>query len=143
MNTACPVNLAESAYDRANTNAEREAIAVALEQMNRVEDTARSILNGHAIVDVRIVHDFDDETGLWVTKKVTCTFNMQSVSDEFVNGVTPALCLGLHRGEPEALFEAQKMIGDAAQAVAFDALNLWSDPFLDLDNLRKAAEQAE
>jgi hypothetical protein len=48
----------------------------------------------------------------------------------------------LLRGEPSALFQMQRLVSDAAQAVAFDALNLWSNPFIDLEALRDMAEQS-
>lgn len=137
----CPVATAELNNDLSQSELEREATAIALEQMTLVEDAAKRILSGHTIIDMRTSRIFNMLSGVHETKRSAVPFSMRSVADLVQEKITPALCLGLHRGEPQALFLAQKIVGDAAHEIAFDALNLWSSPFLDYDELKETAEQ--
>lgn len=140
--TACRVRIEEEAYDRISANAEREAIATAVEQLQQVQEVARAILNGHAVIDTRMQRVFVKSAGSYQSEMRSVTFSMKQVADLFAEEITPALCIGLLRGEPSALFSAQKIIGDAAHEVAFDALNLWSSPFTDYSDLMETAVQS-
>ena len=138
----CATSQAEINHDLSQAQLEREGIAIALEQMTLVEDAAKRILSGHTIVDMRTSRIYNMRSGAHETKLSAVSFSMRSVADLVQEEITPELCLGLHRGEPQALFSAQKIVGEAAHEVAFDALNLWSDPFLDYAELKETAEQA-
>lgn len=121
---------------------EREANAIALEQMKLVEDQAKSFLNNHTLTVERATYSFDGINGATARKPRNITFGMKHVANLVMEKITPELCLGLHRGEPQALFSVQKIVGDAAHKVAFDALDLESGPFLTYEDLKEFAEQA-
>lgn len=139
--TQCRASYDEEAYDRVNANAEREAIATAKEQLWRVNDAAKAILSGHAIIDTRQRNIHANKKGADEHQRVAVNFSMKNVADLFAEEITTALCVGLHRGEPSAVFAAQKLIGEAAHRVAFDALDLSSAPFVDFNDLKDTAEQ--
>lgn len=134
----CQASLAELNHDLSQQAFEREAFATAKEQLLHVEYVAKGLLAGHAIVDVRKVGAVVDG----VQKQVRITYSMKNVAEQVAEELTAQHCYELMRGTPKALFDMQKLIGEAAHVVAFDALNLWSSPFVDLNDLRETAEQA-
>ncbi len=134
----CAISQAELNHDISQAQLERKAIATALEQLASVNYVAKGLLAGHAIVDTRKVGAVVDG----VQKKVQITYSMKNVAEQVAEELTAEHCYELIRGTPKALFDMQKMIGEAAHVVAFDALNLWSSPFIDLSDLRETAEQA-
>lgn len=143
MTQLCRVSQEEIAYDIATTNALREAIETAQDQLERVNDAAKAILSGHAIIDTRKLNVFIKEKNAYEYQRVPVNFSMKNVADLVAEEITQELCHELLRGTPAALFQMQKIIGEAAHQVAFDALNLSSDPFIDLNDLREtASEQA-
>lgn len=137
----CPTSLAELNHDLHQAQLEREATAIALEQMTLVEDAAKRILSGHTIVDMRTSRIYNTLSGVHEVKRSAVPFSMRSVADLVQEKITPELWLGIHRGEPQALFSVQKIVGDAAHEVAFDALVLESNPFLNYEELKEIVEQ--
>ncbi len=138
----CATSQAELQNDVTHARQAVEAIATAMEQLANVNYVAKGLLAGHAIVDQRTKRVFVAAKGCYESKKVQVTFNMQSVKDVALEDITAAHIVELYKGTPKAIFDMQKLIGEAAHVVAFDALNLWSSPFLDLNDLRETAEQA-
>lgn len=100
---------------------DREHKALAKEQMSLVKETAIKLLAGHTI-----------------TAPDGSAWSVSDVTDCFSETVTPEIMIKIMTGD---LFEAQKVIGDCAQQVAFWALDLESAPFLDLNDLITEAEQ--
>lgn len=131
-NEPCRVNSELNAFLASEKSLDDNATRItklAMDQLARVEQLAREISNGFSFTDVR---NIDGES-------VSLTFSMRNVADFISEQITPEICTGLMRGEPTTLFEIQKMIGDAALHVAFEALNLASNPFLDYDDLESEA----
>ena len=137
----CHASLDEINHDISQAQLERQGIATATEQMSQVSELAKSFLNGHSLTDLRRSYVFEGPTR--VLKLLPVTFGMKQVADLVQEKITPELCLGLYRGEPKALFSVQKIVGDAAHEIAFDALNLESSPFLDYSELKEISEQAD
>lgn len=100
---------------------DREHKALAKEQISRVKETAVKLLAGNTI-----------------TAPDGLAWSLSDITDCFSEKVTPEIMMQIMTGDP---FEAQKIIGDCAQQVAFWALDLESAPFLDLNDLITEAEQ--
>lgn len=136
----CPATIAEREHDRTN---QRNAIIekqTARDQLAQVEALAKSFLSGHTLTDARTQWVFEGNTR--VLKQLDVTFGMADiaglVSDELRD--KPEIFTRLLQGDPSAIFEIQKLIGDSAHEVAFDALNLELDPFVDYEVLKASAE---
>ncbi len=138
----CAISQAELNHDISQAQLEREGIAFALEQMTLVEDQAQSFLNNHTLTVRRMAIAFDCTNGKPLKKLRDITFGMRQVANVVMEKITPELCLGIRNGEPQAFSDIQKIVGDAAHEVAFDALDLESNPFLNYKELKETAEQA-
>lgn len=138
MNMPCGNTAAEFEYDRRNQVNELSESQIAVEQMKQVQELAKSFLKGFTLTDTRRVNVFEGPTR--VVKLMTITFGMRQVNDLVSERITEALCLGLYNDTEQSRFDIQKIIGDAAHEVAFEALDLESNPFVDLNDLKDALE---
>ncbi len=132
MNAACLVSLAEIQNDRPHNSAAR---AEAAQQLRRVENMARHLLSGMDFIDVRRTY-----RGAEVVGEVPCQFSWKNIGDLVSESMKDETLKAIYFGEQAGVNAMQKLIGDCAQEVAFDALNLWGD-YIDLTELKAEAAQ--
>lgn len=138
--TSCAVAIAERKHDEAtalNSVTERR---IAVRQLELVQDAASRIIAGHSYSAMRDSNRFDKELQKSVPCRVEINFRMDHVTALVSERVTNEIYVGLFRGEPLALRQMQKLVRECAEEIAFDALGFDSEPFLDIDALRDAAE---
>lgn len=139
MNYQCATSQAEINHDQTQAQLAVEQFATAKEQLAQVNNLAKGFLTGQKFVDIRKVGAVVDG----IQRQVQITYSMKDVSEAAGAELSAQNCYELMRGTPKALFDMQRLIGEAAHTVAFDALNLWSEPYADLNELREAAELGE
>ncbi len=132
MSAACLVSLAEIQNDRPHNHS--AARAEAAQQLRRVENMARHLLSGMDFIDVRRTY-----RGAEVVGEVQVKFCLNHVGDLVAEQLTDSLLQQIYKGDPQGIFLMQKLIGDCANQVAFDALNLHGD-YTDFADLKSAAE---
>lgn len=137
----CSATAAELNNDHNQAQNNVTAFFTANEQMDQVNEMAKKLLAGFPYTITRAVSEW--KNGHHTTVIRPLTFSMQHVSDLVSEKITPPLCAGLLRGEPSALSSVQQIINEAAQEVAFDALDLSSNPFIDYESLKQVAEYGD
>lgn len=143
MNFPCRVTQELNDYEHSNSINELIRIArdheLAISQLERVQQTALGFMNNMNTIVTQRKNTFDSLERKYVVKDVQVVYGMEKVAERFCEGITASMVLGLLKGEPQALHKAQYLIGEAAHEIAFEALDLASNPFLDLEELRNAA----
>lgn len=137
----CPVSSAEQIHDQLTAKNSVSDFFVANEQMDAINEMAKKLLAGFPHTTTRAVSVWN--LGKHHTEIRPLTFSMQHVCDLVSENLTPQLCAGLLHSEPSAIFSVQQIINEAAREVSFDALNLWSSPFIDYESLKQVAEHGD
>lgn len=135
------VSVEEQAYDFASHLALRSQVALAKEQLTQVNSLADEILKGFPVNAVRKCRQFKKETNSWVFEDMVVNFDLPKVVGLVSENLTVELCLDFLSSSPSSMARMQKLIREAAKEIAFDALDLESNPFLDLRDLREMAEE--
>ena len=136
MNT-CQVSFEELQNDLRSIANTKSAAIEAKEQLSRVQHMARHLLNGNSFIDVRKKYN-----GAQIVGEVAVEFSFKSIGDMVSEELKDEILKKIYFNNAGGIFDLQKLIGDCAQEVAFDALNLWGSPFTDYQDLRSAAEES-
>lgn len=135
------VSVEEQAYDFMSHLALRSQVALAKEQLSQVNSIADEILKGFPVNAVRKCRQFKKETNSWVFEDMVVNFDLPKVVGLVSENLTVELCMALLNGSESSLKRMQSLIVEAAKELAFDALDLQSNPFIDLRDLREMAEE--
>lgn len=137
MNNPCSVTQALNTYIAIQDDAEVSQERLAKNQWERVQEVAKLILVGGTFTDRRYVRVW--ERTCFVAKQVDLTFSMKEVAEMCKECIDENIFIEFKDGKEAALFKLEKFIGEMAHEVAFDALDLQSSPFIDLESLKSVA----
>lgn len=136
MQPNCATSQAELNHDMWAAQATSSAVIEAKAQLTQVRAMANHLLSGKSFTDVRAKYN-----GPQVVGSYSVTYSFKNIGDLVSEELTDDLLKKLHAGDQSGIFEMQKLIGDCAHRIAFDALNLWGSPFTDYEDLRSTAEE--
>jgi hypothetical protein len=136
MNT-CRVTFDELQNDLHSIANTKSAAIEAKEQLSRVQNMARHLLNGNSFIDVRKKYN-----GAQIVGEIAVEFSFKNIGDMVSEELKDDTLKKIYFNNPGGIFDLQKLIGDCAQKIAFDALNLWGSPFTDFEDLRSASEES-
>ena len=136
--TDCRIARAEIEYDLSHEKLQKFSESASIEQMAAVQETAKQLMLGGTITDTRKRYN-----GAQVVGEYQVTYSKQNIAAMFAEVVTEEIITELYLGTVKGIFDAQKLIGDCACEIAFDALNLWDSPFADYGDLKSEWEQAQ
>lgn len=94
-------------------------------QLDAVNELATRLLNGVTHKSKRFGKEY-----LW---------SMHDIASAFAEQLEAGMVLSLYHGDQSAVLSSRKEVYSCAQAVAFQALDLENDPFIDLAGLEDAA----
>lgn len=136
MNT-CRVSFDEVTNDLRSIANTQSAAIEAKEQLSRVQNMARHLLNGNSFIDVRKKYN-----GAQIVGEIAVEFSFKNIGDMVSEELKDDTLKKIYFNNAGGIFDLQRLIGDCAQKVAFDALNLWGSPFTDFEDLRSASEES-
>lgn len=131
----CRVSLDEIQHDARMADLAASINRNAVDDLKKVEAAARMLMNGVAIFDMREVW-----SGPVLIERKPVRFTLSNVSDMVSEELSTDLVKQLYAGSQKGIFQMQKLIGDCAHKVAFDAMNLWGS-YSDYSDLVDAAEE--
>jgi hypothetical protein len=135
--SVCRVSFEELQNDLRSIANAQTAANEAKEQLARVQEMARFLLSGNTFVDVRKKYN-----GSHVVGEITVQFTFKQIGDMVSEELKDDTLKKIYFNSPGGIFDLQRLIGECAQKVAFDALNLWGSPFTDFEDLKSAAEDS-